>query len=99
MMHLFANFDPYHEVWVGKVEGLPIDPTALRAATLDELVAKVWVMIGDSTEDDVGGLQLIVTMESGLLETMHLRRSPANRARLEAALADIAAGRVIKRDL
>jgi hypothetical protein len=99
MRNLFASYDPYAEVWVGKVEGLPIDPTALRAATLDDLVAKVWVMIGDLTEDDVGGLQLIVNMESGLLETMHLRRSPANRKRLEDALADIAAGRVVRREV
>jgi hypothetical protein len=96
MMHLFASYDPYAEVWVGKVEKTPI---RTEAATLDDLVAKVWVMIKDLTEDDVGELQLLVRMESGLLETMHLMRSPANRERLHDALRDIAAGRVIKRDL
>jgi hypothetical protein len=96
MMHLLASYEPFAEVWVGKVEGTPI---RTEAATLDDLVAKVWVMIRDSTEDDVGGLTLIVQMESGLLETMHLMRSPANRERLQEALADVAAGRVIKRDL
>jgi antitoxin YefM len=33
------------------------------------------------------------------MEMLHLLRSPANVSRLTAAMADIAAGRVIKRDL
>jgi hypothetical protein len=96
MMHLLASYDPYAEVWVGKVERTPI---RTEAATLDDLVAKVWVMIRDLTEDDVEGLTLIVQMESGLLETMHLMRSPANRKRLDEAMVGIAHRKVIKRDL
>jgi antitoxin YefM len=34
----------------------------------------------------------------GMQETLHLLRSPANARRLNAAMADIAAGRAVKRD-
>jgi antitoxin YefM len=33
----------------------------------------------------------------GMQETLHLLRSPANARRLNAAMADIAAGKVVKR--
>jgi antitoxin YefM len=45
----------------------------------------------------------VVVIDEGeyesLLETLHLFRSPANARRLNEAMADIAAGRVVKRDL
>src|SRR5262245_32545050 len=111
MMQLFASDDPKAELWVGKVEGQPIHA---EAATLDDLLAKVWAMIrdsrpertiaGETTEDRVEESQLIVVVDMGkgtrsLLETLHLMRSPANAKRLDDALRDIAAGKVIKRDL
>ena len=34
-----------------------------------------------------------------IMETLHLLRSPANARRLSEAMADIAAGHVVKRDL
>src|SRR5262249_39823081 len=111
MMQLLASYDPKAELWVGKVEGRPIHA---EAATLDDLLAKVWAIIRDSrpertiagemTDDRVEESQLIVVVDMekgarGLLETMHLMRSPANARRLDDALRDIAAGKVIKRDL
>jgi hypothetical protein len=104
MLHLYAGYDPKAEVWVGKIGGLPIQAAVLdmlRAATLDDLLATAWLMIGDLTEEHVEGFRLVVDqkLEAGHLETMHLMRSPANAERLKNALADIAAGRGIKRDL
>jgi len=97
MIHLFASYDPKAEVWVAKVDELPIDPTTLRAATLDDLLAKAWAMIRDVTGDHVEGFQLIVNVgkhERGLLETLHLMRSPANAKRLDESIADANEGKV-----
>jgi hypothetical protein len=98
-MKILASYDPKAEAWVGEVEGTSIHN---EAATLDDLLAKLWARIRAFGEDHAGGYQLIVNVgehEASLLETLHLMRSPANAERLNEALADIAAGRVIKRDL
>jgi uncharacterized protein DUF1902 len=95
MMHLFAGFDPKAELWVGKVEGQPIHT---EAATLDDLLAKVWAMIRDLTDDGLEVSQLIVVVDMksarGLLETLHLERSPANAKRLDESIADANTGKV-----
>jgi hypothetical protein len=97
MIHLFAFYDRKAEVWVGKTEGLPIKT---EAATLDELVAKVWARVRDLTEDRLSGpFELVVTVDPGLLETLHLMSSPANAKRLDEAIAAIEHGKVMKRDL
>ena len=99
MLHLVAHYDPKAEIWRGKVERTPIHA---EAASLDDLVAQVWAMIRDHTDDSVEEFELIARVDRGagsLLETMHSMRSPANAKRLNEAIADIAAGKVVKRDL
>jgi len=97
MIRLFASYDHKAEVWTGKTDGLPIKT---EAATLDELVAKVWAMVRDLTDDRLSGpLELVATVDPGLLETLHLMSSPANAKRLDEAIAHIEHGKIMKRDL
>jgi hypothetical protein len=95
MIHLFAFYDRKAEVWVGKTEGLPIKT---EAATLDELVAKVWEMAEELTKQPVPriGLLLQVADREGLSssDTLHLMSSPANARELDEAIAEIEAGNV-----
>jgi hypothetical protein len=94
MMHLWASYDPKAELWFGKVEGQPIKA---EAATLDDLLAKVWAMIRDLTDDhEVSQLSMVVDMKGArsLFETMHLMRSSANARDLDEAIADVDAGKV-----
>jgi hypothetical protein len=94
MMHLLASYDPKAERWVGKVEETPIRAEAVR---LDDLLTQVWTAIRDLTNDQVEEFRLIVHVgkhERGLLETLHLERSPANAKRLDESIADAKAGKV-----
>ena len=99
MLQLLAHYDPQAELWRGKIEGTPIHA---EAATLDDLVAQAWSMLRDHTDDQANELTLTARVDrsaGSLLETMHLMRSPANASRLDEAIADIAADKVVKRDL
>jgi hypothetical protein len=97
MTRLIASYDPKAELWHGKVDNLPI---YAEGVTLDDLVAKAWEMIREKTDDQVGEFELIAQFrDGGLLETMHLMRAPANARRLDEAIANVAAGKVVKRDL
>jgi hypothetical protein len=99
MLHLLAHYDPKAELWRGKIEGMPIHT---EAASLDDLVAQVWSMLREQTDDQVDEFTVIARVDrsaGSLLETTHLMRSPANASRLDEALADIAAGKVVKREL
>jgi Domain of unknown function (DUF1902) len=72
MMRLFADYDPKAEVWVGKVDGLPIHT---EAATLDDLVAKVWAKMRELTDDRVEEFELTARVgarEGSLLEHFHV---------------------------
>jgi hypothetical protein len=103
MIHLFASFDPKAELWVGDVKydvksTHKILPIHTEAATLDDLLAKVWAAIRDLTDDglEVPQLTVVVDMKDarGLLETLHLQRSPANARDLDEATAEVEADKV-----
>ena len=95
MIHLFAAYDRKAKLWFGKTEGLPIKT---EAATLDELVAKVWEMAAEI--DQAAGataialLLQVVDREGLSKETLHLMSSPANARELDEAIAEIEAGNV-----
>lgn len=94
MIRLFASYDRKAEVWAGKAEGLPIKT---EAATLDELVAKVWEMAEELTKQPVPQIALlleVVDREGLSRETRHLMSSPANARELDEAIAEIEAGNV-----
>jgi len=96
MIRLFAAYDRKAEVWFGKTEGLPIKT---EAATLDELVAKVWEMAEELTKQPVPPIVLLLEVVdregvSSSSETRHLMSSSANAGELDEAIAEIEAGNV-----
>jgi hypothetical protein len=104
MIHLFASFDPKAELWVGDVKSThKILPIHAEAATLDDLLAKVWAMIRDLTDDglEVPQLTVVVDMKDarGLLETLHLQRSSANAKRLDEVITEVEASKVTERQM
>ena len=78
--------------------------TVSYSAFREHLAAYMDQVADDRTELRVtrqGSPSVIVLAEeefSGIMETLHLMRSPANAARLDAAIADIEAGKVTEFD-